>query len=72
VIKLNEGFSGEGNAVLDLREIQNSEPFHSSLDLRKQEIFFRKNCSHFHSIKKVSDDFHVSFDLYVKSILTLH
>ena len=31
VIKLNEGFSGEGNAILDLREIQNFNPSAATL-----------------------------------------
>lgn len=31
VIKLNEGFSGEGNGVLDLRPLQNVSPKHSNI-----------------------------------------
>ncbi|MEL6223216.1 MAG: peptide ligase PGM1-related protein [Cyanobacteria bacterium J06627_8] len=39
VIKLNEGFSGEGNALLDLRQLQDVAPGHANHTQRAEQIY---------------------------------
>lgn len=57
VIKLNEGFSGEGNALLDLRPILEAEPSRCSLTKRQAVIRDRLPHLRFQSVAETWDNF---------------
>ncbi|MFB2936279.1 peptide ligase PGM1-related protein [Aerosakkonemataceae cyanobacterium BLCC-F154] len=57
VVKLNEGFSGEGNAILDLREIPNMTPGNVSHQARVKAISDRFNSMSFQAKNETWSNF---------------
>jgi hypothetical protein len=57
VVKLNEGFSGEGNAILDLRPIQAVEPGAASSEVRTKALQEQFNHLKFEAKAETWDNF---------------
>ncbi|MBD2137412.1 carboxylate-amine ligase [Anabaena sp. FACHB-1237] len=57
VVKLNEGFSGEGNAILDLQPIQEFAPGNTSHEQRIKVISDRFHYLRFQATKETWDNF---------------